>query len=99
MLDGRKLVRKGRIVLNDISPSCVTLLQEEDMGLLHAEQEEDKRLLHAGQKEDMGMLHAGQEEDIGLPVLHAGQEEDKLAIKYVKNTLLSFCGSHNGEQY
>ena len=73
----QKLVRKGRNVLKNTSPSYVTLLQEEDMGL----------------------LHAGQGKDMGLPVLHAGQEEDKLAIKYVKNTLLSSCSSRNREQY
>ena len=50
MLDGRTLVRKGSIVLNNTSRSCVSLLEEGDNRLLHAGEEEDKRLLHAGQE-------------------------------------------------
>ena len=84
MLDGRTLVRKGSIVLNNTSRSCVSLLEEGDNRLLHAGEEEDKRLLHAGQEQDKRLLHAG-------------EEGDKLSIKYVQNTLLSSCT--NGEQY
>ena len=63
MLDGRTLVRKGSIVLNNTSRSCVSLLEEGDNRLLHAGEEEDKRLLHAGQEQDKRLLHAGEEGD------------------------------------
>ena len=52
MLDGRTLVRKGSIVPNNTSQSCVSLPEERDKRLLHAGQEGDKRLLHAGQEGD-----------------------------------------------
>ena len=84
MLDGRTLVRKGSIVLNNTSRSCVSLLEEGDNRLLHAGEEEDKRLLHAGQEQDKRLLHAG-------------EEGDKLSIKYVQNTLLPSRTSHKTE--